>query len=115
MDHKGLEKVMDKLAEMMREIEEGGSVAQLLAQMEVYEELSLPHFKQEEVECLPLMRAYFTPHEISVTVQKVIKNGPKVEGGSFIATMVRFALGSFASSVFARSNDLPIACLVISH
>jgi hemerythrin-like domain-containing protein len=105
MDHKGLEKVMDKLAEMMREVKEGGSVAELLAQMVVYEEMSLPHFKQEEVECLPLKRAYFTPQEIAVPVQKMVKNGPKVEGGSMIATMVRLKLGSFASSPdFARSH-----------
>ena len=92
MDHKGLEKVMDKLAEMMRNVKEGGYVADLLAQMVVYEELSLPHFKQEEVECLPLMRAYFTPQEIAPQTQKIINNGPKVEGGSFISAMVRFAL-----------------------
>jgi hemerythrin-like domain-containing protein len=90
MDHKGLEKVMDKLAEMMTEVKEGGSVADLLAQMTVYEEFSLPHFKQEEVECLPLMRAYFTPKEIAVQIQKIVDNGPKVEMGSFIARMVRF-------------------------
>jgi hemerythrin-like domain-containing protein len=107
---KGLEKVMDKLAEMMREVKEGGSVAELLAQMVVYEELSLPHFKQEEVECLPLMRAYFTPQEIAPQTQKIIKNGPKVESGSFIATMVSLKLGTFVSSPdFARSHDQHIA------
>jgi hemerythrin-like domain-containing protein len=110
MDHKGLEKVMDKLAEMMKEVQEDGSVADLLAQMVVYEELSLPHFKQEEVECLPLMRAYFTPHEIAPQIQKIIKNGPKVEGGSVIATMVRFAAWFFASSSdFASSNHWLVA------
>ena len=82
---------MDKLAEMTRNVKEGGSVAELLAQMVVYEELSLPHFKQEEVECLPLMRAYFTPKEIAVQVQKIVAKGPKVEMGSFIAAMVSFA------------------------
>jgi hypothetical protein len=73
----------------MGELNEGSSVDELVTKMETYEELSLPHFKQEEVECLPLMRAYFTHKEIAPKVGEILSHGPKVEMGSFIACMVR--------------------------
>jgi hypothetical protein len=47
----------------------------------------LPHLEQEEVECLPLCRAYFTPEEVSTKLQEVMKNASKVEIGSIIKCM----------------------------
>jgi hypothetical protein len=80
---------MQKLDAMMGELSDGSSLDELVTKMETYEGLSLPHFKQEEAECLPLMRAYFTHKEIAPKVEEILSHGPKVELGSFIACMVR--------------------------
>jgi hypothetical protein len=61
-----------------------GGTATLLKELVEYEAMIKPHLLQEEIECLPLCRAYFTPEEISVKVQEMIAHGPKVETGSFI-------------------------------
>ena len=61
-----------------------GDTAQLLQELREYEDLIKPHLLQEEIECLPLCRAYFTPKEMSVKIQEMVSHGPKVEMGSFI-------------------------------
>lgn len=55
-----------------------------LQELVEYEAMIAPHLLQEEVECLPLCRAYFTPEEIGAKVQEMLAHGPKVELGSFI-------------------------------
>jgi hypothetical protein len=59
----------------------------LTQEMIRYQTMILPHLEQEEVECLPLSRAYFTPAEVGAVVQEIIAKAPKVELGSFIKCM----------------------------
>lgn len=49
-----------------------------------YEGMMRPHLEEEEQINLPLMRAYFTPEEVTPIVQKVVGMGPPSEMGSFI-------------------------------
>mmetsp|Transcript_32237 Transcript_32237/g.100102 ORF Transcript_32237/g.100102 Transcript_32237/m.100102 type:complete len:267 (-) Transcript_32237:158-958(-) len=67
-----------------------------------YEALMGPHMREEEQTQLPLMRAYFTPEEITPMVQKVIGRGPPAEMGSFISTM-----GDEAFFEFMKQEGIP--------
>ena len=76
---------LDRLQKLVHDLKPGTDcTAALLQELREYEDLIKPHLLQEEIECLPLCRAYFTPKEISVKVQEMIAHGPKVEMGSFI-------------------------------
>merc|ERR1712232_183864 len=55
-----------------------------------------------EVTQLPLMRAYFSPEEITPIVQKIIARGPPAEMGSFICTM-----GEEAFFDFMKQEGIP--------
>jgi hypothetical protein len=77
---------MDKISKIVDELKAGTSASDLLKEISGYEVMMKPHLEQEEIECLPLCRAYFTPQEIAVKVQEIIASGPKVELGSFIHT-----------------------------
>lgn len=87
VDHKELVDMMKKINGMVEDLKEGSSVKEVLATMQDYKKLMLPHLAEEEEECLPLMRAYFTPQEVSPKVQEIIGKGPKLEMGSFIYAM----------------------------
>jgi hypothetical protein len=52
-----------------------------------YEEILLPHLKEEEDFGLLLTRAYFTHAEISKIVEKIMEKAPPVEMGSIINYM----------------------------
>ncbi len=84
-DHDELVKKINRLHEIVSDLTPGvsGSVL-LLKELAEYEALVKPHLLQEEIECLPLCRAYFTPEEIGVKVQEILSHGPKIEMGSFI-------------------------------
>jgi hemerythrin-like domain-containing protein len=69
---------MEKIDGMMKGLKEGDTVDTLTEELVGYETSMLPHLEQEEVECLPLMRAYFTPAEVGPEIQKIVANGPKV-------------------------------------
>lgn len=86
-DHEGLVAKLDKITTLVNELKAGTGASEVLKEMSEYEALMKPHLLQEEVECLPLCRAYFTPKEIAPKIQEIIGNGPKVEMGSFIHTM----------------------------
>lgn len=61
-----------------------GSATDLHCAWLAYEEMLLPHLREEESGPLPLMRAYFKPDEITPIVQKVVGKGPPCEMGSFV-------------------------------
>lgn len=73
-----LEAKLELLKTMCDGMKESSTVVELAKEMQDYETLMLPHLLQEEEECLPLMRAYFTHVEIAPKVQEIIDNGPKV-------------------------------------
>ena len=66
---------MESLKTMCDGVKEGSTVAELTKEMQEYETMMLPHLLHEEEECLPLMRAYFTPGEIAPKIQEIIGNG----------------------------------------
>jgi hypothetical protein len=68
-------------------LKSGDNVDSLAQALIDYEVMMLPHLEQEEVECLPLCRAYFAPEEIAAKVQEILAKAPKVEIGSFIKCM----------------------------
>jgi hypothetical protein len=69
---------LEKIDGMIKGLKEGDTVDTLTEELVGYETSMLPHLEEEEVECLPLMRAYFTSEEMGPVIQKIIGNGPKV-------------------------------------
>jgi hypothetical protein len=67
---------------MCKDMKEGDSVDALTKEFIDYEIMMLPHLLQEEEDCLPLMRAYFTPAECAPKIQEIIGEGPKVRSNS---------------------------------
>jgi hypothetical protein len=85
-DHKELEAKLEYLKTMCGGVKEGSIVAELAKEMQDYETMMLPHLLEEEAQCLPLMRAYFTHQEIAPKVQEIIAEGPKVNYHIFVAS-----------------------------
>lgn len=71
----------------VKALKTGDKIDAILKDFFIYESDMLPHLKQEEDQCLPLLRAYFTPEEVAPKIQEIIGNGPKIEMGSFITCM----------------------------
>lgn len=86
-EHKDLVLMLKKIGGMVSNLKEGATLDELLKNLVEYETLMKPHLLEEEVECLPMMRAYFTPEEIGPKIGEIIRHGPKIEIGSFIAAM----------------------------
>ncbi len=63
---------------MVDSLKDGDSVEKIALNLKSYQDDLLPHFKDEEDRCLPLVRAYFTAEELAPTVMKIIGAGPKV-------------------------------------
>jgi hypothetical protein len=102
-DHKQLEKMLDDISDGVKSLKAGNSTTNLNQLLIDYEIMMLPHLEQEEVECLPLCRAYFTPAEIGAKVQEIIKNEPKVGLGSVISCM---GVATFRTQ-FMRQEGIP--------
>lgn len=83
-DHDGLVEKLNNCKKSVEDLKEGGTVDHLLKVFKDYQEYMLPHLKEEEDIGLPLTRAFFTPAEFGPIIQKIIKNSPKIEMGSFI-------------------------------
>ena len=89
-DHDELLKFMDQIQTTVNNLKVGSSnsnLDDLLKLLQEYENLMKPHLLEEEQECLPLLRAYFTPDEVAPKVQEILSHGPKAEMGSFISAM----------------------------
>jgi hemerythrin-like domain-containing protein len=90
-DHEQLVAKINKLSKIIANMKEGDNVSDLLKELIDYEDIMKPHLVQEEVECLPLCRAYFTYGEVSKKVQEILAKSPKCEMGSFINTSKCFS------------------------
>jgi hypothetical protein len=104
-DHEALLITLEQLDQRIEglSLERGpGSLDALHSEWVAYEAAMKPHLEEEEVTQLPLMRAYFTPEEITPIVQKIIARGPPAEMGSFICTM-----GEEAFFEFMRQEGIP--------
>lgn len=86
-DHTILVETLEKLNKKICELKEGDSVEKLTKEVAAYEKAMIPHLKEEEIEALPLLRAFFTPQELSPKIKEIIDEGPKIEMGSFITCM----------------------------
>lgn len=103
-DHAALLRTLAELDEHIAGLRAGSwePVAALHEAWVAYEAMMLPHLREEELTQLPLMRAYFSPEEISPIVQKIIARGPPAEMGSFICTM-----GEEAFFDFMKQEGIP--------
>jgi hypothetical protein len=63
-EHKLIVTKLDKIEQLIQELEEGGTVDTLLTAWIDYEDQKKPQLLYEEEHGVPLMRAYFTPEEI---------------------------------------------------
>jgi hypothetical protein len=82
-----LEGSLEKIKGLVADMKEGGSADALLEELTSYEKMMIPHLLDEEVECLPLMRAYFTPKDVAPKIQEIIASGPKVSFESSFAIL----------------------------
>jgi hemerythrin-like domain-containing protein len=88
-DHIGLVEKLEELENIINNIKVGDLLhdSNLLQQWITYQEMMLPHLKEEEDIGLPLMRAYYTPKDIAPIVQKLVAKSPTIEIGSMIYFM----------------------------
>jgi hemerythrin-like domain-containing protein len=88
-DHVGLVKKLEELENIMRSLQAGDRLenSDLLQEWIIYQEMMLPHLKEEEDIGLPLMRAYYTQKDITPLIHKLVANSPKIESGSFVYYM----------------------------
>ena len=66
---------------------EKSSLAAVRDALSIYEEIMLKHFQVEETTALPLMRAYFTPEQVSVVQRKILEDAPENAMGALIYAM----------------------------
>jgi len=83
-DHEGLMNQANKVKKIVENLSAGDSIDELLREWKVYEDIVLPHLKEEEEIGLPLYHAYFTQEEGNAMEQAIIKRITKFEMGSFI-------------------------------
>lgn len=77
----GLVAVLSGVVEHSRR---SGYVRSILDAMLQYDKMLLPQLAEEELQLLPLMRAYFKPDEVAPIAQKIVGIGPSCQLGSLI-------------------------------
>jgi hypothetical protein len=87
-----------KLETLVKELEEGGTVDTLVTTWIDYEDSMKLHLLFEEEQGLPLMRAYFTPSDMTPIVKELVKNSPQHEIG---------ALCHFNGADYFRNEFMP--------
>lgn len=86
--HDALDSVKDKVQTAIDKLStEKDTVAVVRDALSNYEKTMLKHFQVEETKALPLMRAYFTPEEISVVQRKILEDAPENAMGALIYAM----------------------------
>jgi hemerythrin-like domain-containing protein len=78
-EHDGIENQLNsKLKSLVKELKVGSDLEELRSELKIYQSIILPHMDEEEAELIPLMRAFFTPKEMSGISQEFFTAGPKV-------------------------------------
>lgn len=90
------------LAGMVEPPRRSGYVRSILDAMLEYEKMLLPQLAEEELQLLPLMRAYFKPDEVAPIVQKIVRTGPPCQLGS----LIHYA-GDEAFFAFMEQESMP--------
>ena len=86
--HKKLDSLRDKVGKAVDNLNaDKSTLLSFRAVLSTYEKNMLEHFRVEETTALPLMRAYFTPEEISLVQKKVLEDAPENATGALIHTM----------------------------
>jgi len=86
--HDALDSVKEKVQTAIDKLNtEKSTVAAVRDALSDYEGTMLKHFQVEETTALPLMRAYFTPEEISVVQRKILEDAPENAMGALIYAM----------------------------
>ena len=93
--HDDINREILKLRPLVDNLQEGDTCDKVLTQLQHYENVLLPHMKEEEETMIPLLRKYFTPSEMSPISRQFFTNGPKEMTGSYIDQMVRTKRGIF--------------------
>ena len=78
LGHEDINKEIQKLRPLIRKLKEGDTCNDVYRQLEHYENVLLPHMKEEEDTMIPLLRKHFTPSEMSPISRQFFTNGPKV-------------------------------------
>jgi hypothetical protein len=86
-DHVVLVALMERLGALVDSLRAGCSALELRVAWAAYDTAMTAHLSEEEQIGLPLMRAYFTPKEIGVLVEKIMKRADPIELGSFFHHM----------------------------
>jgi hemerythrin-like domain-containing protein len=67
-----------KLRPLVKELKAGCDLEELRSELKKYQSIICPHMDKEEAELIPLMRAFFTPKEMSEISREFFTAGPKV-------------------------------------
>lgn len=77
-----------RLTKLISSLRPGDTIVPIYQELKNFvEQFVLPHFQQEEDECIPLMRAYFQHIELKSMLLNMLMDGPDVEMGSLAYTM----------------------------
>lgn len=79
-DHTELVAKLDSVDSIVKSLgqKEGDTVTVIVKEMTAYQDIMLPHLKEEEDMGLPLARAYFDMEEIGAVIQKILSGSPPV-------------------------------------
>jgi hemerythrin-like domain-containing protein len=83
-DHTGLVRMLEEIDTNLHNLKPGDMIDDSLSLWTKYQEYMIPHLAEEEEVGLPLLRAYFTPDDVSPTIMKIVQRSPKEETGSMI-------------------------------
>lgn len=100
-DHDELMTQSNKVKKIVENLKAGDKVDELLKEWKAYEDITLPHLKEEEEIGLPLYRAYFSQKEGGALEQAIVKRISKFEMGSFIHF---FGTDEFRSRFMAQAK-----------
>lgn len=86
--HDALDSTKDKVQSVIDRLNSNkSSLTAVRDALSTYDETMLKHFQVEETTALPLMRAYFTPEEVSVIQRKIMEDAPENAMGALIYAM----------------------------
>jgi len=86
-DHSIIITLIDAVTTAANNVNELGSFHRITSAFDSYAAALLPHLLEEERISLPLLRAYFSPHEVKPQIMKIMKNNTGIDTGSFVHYM----------------------------
>ena len=99
---------MGKLDMAVKALKTGDKIDAILKDFFIYESDMLPHLKQEEDQCLPLLRAYFTPEEVAPKIKKLLEMVPRLK---WVVLLRAWALTNSAANSCPKKESLALCTL----